>query len=64
MIELPEDFRDLLVALHDVGAAFVVLGGLVRADAAYAILRTAFAAMSALAGSERVAVLPKLGATG
>lgn len=27
MIELPEDFRDLLVAMHDAGAAFVVLGG-------------------------------------
>lgn len=27
MIELPEDFRDLLVELHDAGAAFVVLGG-------------------------------------
>lgn len=27
MIELPEDFRDLLLALHDAGAAFVVLGG-------------------------------------
>jgi hypothetical protein len=27
VIELPEDFRDLLVALHDAGAAFVVLGG-------------------------------------
>jgi hypothetical protein len=27
VIELPEDFRDLLVELHDVGAAFVVLGG-------------------------------------
>ena len=27
MIELPEDFRDLLVELHDAGAEFVVLGG-------------------------------------
>lgn len=27
LIELPEDFRDLLLALHDAGAAFVVLGG-------------------------------------
>ena len=27
MIELPQDFRDLLVELHDAGAAFVVLGG-------------------------------------
>ena len=27
MIELPEDFRDLLLALHDAGAEFVVLGG-------------------------------------
>ncbi len=27
MIELPVDFRDLLLALHDAGAAFVVLGG-------------------------------------
>ena len=27
VIELPEDFRDLLVELHDAGAAFVVLGG-------------------------------------
>jgi len=27
MIELPEDFRDLLVALHDAGAAYVVVGG-------------------------------------
>jgi hypothetical protein len=27
VIELPEDFRDLLLALHDAGAAFVVLGG-------------------------------------
>ena len=27
VIELPEDFRDLLFALHDAGAAFVVLGG-------------------------------------
>lgn len=27
MIDLPEDFRDLLSALHDSGAAFVVLGG-------------------------------------
>ena len=27
MIELPEDFRDLLVELHDAGAAFVVVGG-------------------------------------
>ena len=27
MIELPEDFRDLLSALHDAGASFVVLGG-------------------------------------
>lgn len=27
MIELPEDFQDLLLALHDAGAAFVVLGG-------------------------------------
>lgn len=27
MIELPDDFRDLLVVLHDAGAEFVVLGG-------------------------------------
>ncbi|MBM4362392.1 MAG: hypothetical protein FJ104_06905, partial [Deltaproteobacteria bacterium] len=27
MIELPDDFRDLLVALHDAGAEFVVVGG-------------------------------------
>lgn len=27
VIDLPDDFRDLLVALHDVGAEFVVLGG-------------------------------------
>ncbi len=27
MIELPEDFRDLLVELHDAGADFVVVGG-------------------------------------
>ena len=27
MIELPEDFRDLLIELHDAGAEFVVLGG-------------------------------------
>jgi hypothetical protein len=27
VIELPDDFRDLLVELHDVGAQFVVLGG-------------------------------------
>jgi hypothetical protein len=27
VIELPQDFRDLLVELHDAGAAFVVLGG-------------------------------------
>ncbi len=27
MIELPDDFRDLLIALHDAGAAFVVVGG-------------------------------------
>jgi hypothetical protein len=27
VIELPDDFRDLLVELHDAGAAFVVLGG-------------------------------------
>ena len=27
MIELPEDFRDLLVELHDAGVEFVVLGG-------------------------------------
>jgi hypothetical protein len=27
MIELNEDFRDLLVALHDAGARFVVVGG-------------------------------------
>lgn len=27
MIELPDDFRDLLVALSDAGAEFVVLGG-------------------------------------
>jgi hypothetical protein len=25
--ELPDDFRDLLLALHDAGAAFVVVGG-------------------------------------
>lgn len=27
MIELPEDFRDLLLELHDAGADFVVVGG-------------------------------------
>jgi hypothetical protein len=27
VIELPEDFRDLLIELSDAGAAFVVLGG-------------------------------------
>ncbi len=27
MIELPDDFRDLLVELHDAGADFVVMGG-------------------------------------
>ncbi len=27
MIDLPADFRDLLVELHDAGAEFVVLGG-------------------------------------
>jgi len=27
VIDLPEDFRDLLVELHDAGAEFVVLGG-------------------------------------
>lgn len=27
MIELPDDFRDLLVELHEAGAEFVVLGG-------------------------------------
>ncbi len=27
MIELPEDFRDLLIELHDAGADFVVMGG-------------------------------------
>lgn len=27
MIELPDDFRDLLIELHDAGANFVVLGG-------------------------------------
>lgn len=27
VIGLPEDFRDLLVALHDAGAEFVVIGG-------------------------------------
>ena len=27
MIELPDDFRDILVELHDAGADFVVLGG-------------------------------------
>jgi len=27
VIELPEDFRDLLVELHDAGVEFVVLGG-------------------------------------
>lgn len=27
MIELAQDFRDLLVELHDAGAAFVVVGG-------------------------------------
>jgi hypothetical protein len=27
VIELPEDFRDLLIELHDAGADFVVLGG-------------------------------------
>jgi hypothetical protein len=27
VIELPEDFRDLLVELHDAGAEFVVVGG-------------------------------------
>ncbi len=27
MIELPDDFRDLLIELHDAGAEFVLLGG-------------------------------------
>jgi hypothetical protein len=27
MIDLPDDFRDILVELYDAGAAFVVLGG-------------------------------------
>lgn len=27
MIELPEDFRDILIELHDAGADFVVVGG-------------------------------------
>ena len=27
MIELPDDFRDFLIALYDAGAAFVVIGG-------------------------------------
>ena len=27
MIDLPEDFRDFLIELHDAGAQFVVLGG-------------------------------------
>lgn len=27
MIELPQDFRDFLIALHDAGAEFVVMGG-------------------------------------
>jgi len=27
MIDLPQDFRDLLVELHDAGVAFVVVGG-------------------------------------
>jgi hypothetical protein len=27
VIELPEDFRDLLIELHDAGADFVVIGG-------------------------------------
>ncbi len=27
MIELPDDFRDLLIELHDAGAEFVVIGG-------------------------------------
>lgn len=27
MIDLPDDFRDLLIELHDAGASFVVLGG-------------------------------------
>ena len=27
MIDLPEDFRDLLIEMHDAGAEFVVLGG-------------------------------------
>lgn len=27
MIALPDDFRDLLIALHDAGVAFVVVGG-------------------------------------
>ena len=27
MIDLPEDFRDLLIELHDAGAEFVLLGG-------------------------------------
>jgi len=27
VIDLPEDFRDLLIELHDAGAEFVVLGG-------------------------------------
>jgi len=28
MIELFDDFRDILVELHDAGARFVVLGGI------------------------------------
>jgi predicted nucleotidyltransferase len=27
VIELPQDFRDLLIELHDAGAAFVIVGG-------------------------------------
>jgi hypothetical protein len=27
VIDLPQDFRDVLIELHDAGAAFVVLGG-------------------------------------
>lgn len=27
MIDLPDDFRDVLVELHDAGADFVVVGG-------------------------------------
>jgi hypothetical protein len=27
VIDLPEDFRDLLVELHDAGAEFVIVGG-------------------------------------